>query len=73
MASIVAGNKMARAPHTPLVYRIFEPFFAAGCPKPTWSPRKKGDRGVKPFGHGKSSNPEKVHKYSVNTPRLRDP
>jgi hypothetical protein len=51
--------KIARAPHTPLVHRIFESFLAAGCPKPTDFPRKNGSEGVKPFGHGKGSSPKK--------------
>src|SRR5260370_34723736 len=37
--------------------------------KPTPFPRKTALGGVKPFGHGKSSNPKKVLKYSVSVPR----
>ncbi len=37
--------------------------------KPTPFPRKNGRQGVKPFGHGKSSSPKKVLKYSVSVPR----
>jgi hypothetical protein len=35
-------------------------------------PRKNGLEGVKWFGHRKGSNPEKVLKYSVNAPQMRD-
>jgi hypothetical protein len=62
---IASNSKITRAPHTPDVYRIFESFLASGCPKPIDFPRKKGAWGVKPFGHGKSSNPRKALKYSV--------
>jgi hypothetical protein len=52
-------TKNAFTLHTPLVYRIFEPFLSTGCPKVGRFSRKNGDQGVKPFGHGKSSNPRK--------------
>jgi hypothetical protein len=42
---------------------------AAGCPKLTGFPRKNGREGVRPVGHGKSSNSKKVLKYSVNEAR----
>jgi len=44
--------------HTPFVHKIFEPFSAIGCPKPIDFPRKMAREGAKPFGHGKSSDPE---------------
>ena len=62
--------KKGRTPHTPLVYRIFESFLTASCPKPIGFPRKSGREGVKPFGHAKSSNPKKVLKYSVKIRRF---
>src|SRR6266403_694227 len=61
--------KIGRAPHTPLVHGIFESFLATGCPKPICFPRKTALGGVKRFGHGKSSSPKKVLKYSVSVPR----
>src|SRR5229473_2403747 len=63
-----ALNKHPRTSH-PLVHRIFESFLAAGCPKPICFPRKTALGGVKRFGHGKSSSPKKVLKYSVSVPR----
>jgi hypothetical protein len=66
-------GKIARAPHTPLVRGIFESFLTTGCPKVRVPPRKDGGQGANPFGHGESSNPEKVLKYSVNAPQFRDP
>jgi hypothetical protein len=45
---------------------------AKGCPKPNGFPRKNGRQGVKPFGHGKSSNPEKRLNYSANTRQFGD-
>jgi len=64
--------KIGRTPHTPSFTEYLRRFLAAGCPKPIGFPRKSGGWGVKPFGHGKSSNPEKVLKYSVNTRRFGD-
>lgn len=52
-------------PHTPLVYRIFVSFLAAGCPKVIIFPRENGRKGVKPFGHALGASRQKVHKYSV--------
>jgi len=67
------GSSPRNKPRTshPLVHRIFESFLTASrCPKPLGSPRKKHWEGVKLFGHGKSSNPKKVLKYSVNEPHF---
>jgi hypothetical protein len=50
----------------PFVYRIFEAFLAAGCPKPTTFPCKNALLGVKLLGHRESSNPKKVRKYKLH-------
>jgi len=53
------GKIHPRTSHPPSFAEYLSRFLAAGCPKPIGFPRKSGGWGVKPFGHGKGSNPKK--------------
>jgi hypothetical protein len=64
--------ELHRAPHTPSFTEYLSRFGPQDVQVTTF-PRKNGDRGVKPFGHGVGSFTQKVLKYSVNTPPMGDP